>query len=301
MEVTTLSNSKYAAFAAAVETGSLTKAAAQLGYTQSGVSHLIRALEQEVGFSLLHRHKNGVQLTPEGQRLMPYIQQILTAEKDIQCLCEELRGVSAGHIIVGTFSSAAIAWMPELTSRFSALHPGIRLEIRNDTYSPLEEALLRDQVDCAFVPAPSKEEFLTWPVYRDRLMAVMECTSPLAEKSSLTAQELRNLPYIVPAEGTNYDAGKLFSSAGVSPAIRFNAGDDYAALAMVRKGLGFTILPELLLRDTRVDGLCAIPLLHSERKICIAVNKSRFLSPALQSFITFVRETVPSLGNTVLL
>lgn len=300
MEVSTLSNSKYAALAAAVETGSLTKAAAQLGYTQSGVSHLIRALEEEVGFSLLKRSKNGVQLTPEGQRLMPCIQQILTAEKDIQCLCEELRGVSTGHIVVGTFSSVAIAWMPELTSRFSALHPGIRLEIRNDTYSPLEEALLHDQVDCAFVPAPSREEFITWPVYKDRLMAVMTCNSPLADRESLTAGELKELPYIVPAEGTNYDAGKLFSSAGVSPAIRFHAGDDYAALALVKKELGFTILPELLLRDATMEGLCSIPLLHSERKICIAVNKNRFLSPALQSFLTFVRETVPTLGNTVL-
>lgn len=300
MEVSSLSNSKYAALAAAVETGSLTKAAAKLGYTQSGVSHLIHSLEQEVGFSLLKRYKNGVQLTPEGQRLMPCIQQILTAEKDIQCLCEELRGVSTGHIVVGTFSSVAIAWMPELTSRFTALHPGIRLEIRNDTYSPLEEALLHDRVDCAFVPAPSREEFITWPVYKDRLMAVMTCTSPLSSKDSLTAGELQNLPYIVPAEGTNYDAGKLFSSAGVSPAIRFHAGDDYAALALVKKGLGFTVLPELLLRDATMEGLCSIPLLHSERKICVAVNKNRFLSPALQSFLTFVRETVPTLGSTVL-
>lgn len=297
MEVSSLSNSKYAALAAAVETGSLTKAAAKLGYTQSGVSHLIRSLEQEMGFSLLKRYKNGVQLTPEGQRLMPCIQQLLTAERDIQCLCEELRGVSAGHIVVGTFSSVAIAWMPELTSRFASLHPGIRLEIRNDTYSPLEEALLHDKVDCAFVPAPSREEFRTWPVYKDRLMAIMPCTSPLAGRTSLTAQELSTLPYIVPAEGTNYDAGKLFFSAGVTPAIRFNAGDDYAALAMVRKGLGFTILPELLLGDSMVEGLCATPLCNSERKICIAVNKNRFVSPALQSFLTFVRETVPALGS----
>lgn len=300
MEVSILSNSKYAALAAAVETGSLTKAAAKLGYTQSGISHLIRSLEQEVGFALLKRYKSGVQLTPEGQRLMPCIQQILTAEKNIHYLCEELRGVSTGHIVVGTFSSVAIAWMPELTSRFAALHPGIRLEIRNDTYSPLEEALLHDQVDCAFVPAPSRREFVTWPVYKDRLMAVMPATSQLAGKNSLTTQELKAYPYIVPAEGTNYDAGKLFSSAGVTPDIRFHAGDDYAALAMVRKGLGFTILPELLLGDTPVEGLCVIPLLQSERKICIAVNENRFLSPALQSFLTFVRETVPTLGNTVL-
>ena len=102
-----MSNSKYAALAATMEHGSLTRAASALGYTQSGVSHLIRALEQDVGFSLLKRSKSGVELTPEGKRLMPYIQQILTAEKDMQRLCEELRGVSTGQLTVGTFSSAA--------------------------------------------------------------------------------------------------------------------------------------------------------------------------------------------------
>lgn len=290
-----MSNSKYAALAATMEYGSLTRAASALGYTQSGVSHLIRALEQEVGFSLLKRSKSGVELTPEGKRLMPYIQQILTAEKDMQRLCEELRGVSTGQLTVGTFSSAAIAWMPELTRRFAALHPGISLEIYNDTYSPLEEALLRDQVDCAFVTAPSREEFILYPLYKDRLMAVMDSGCPLSSKARLTAQDLKDLPYIVPAEGTNYDAGKLFLSAGVTPTVRCNAGDDYAAAAMARKGLGFTILPELLLQDILPGGLRTIPLAGSERRICMAVNRYRYRSPALQSFVSFVQETVPKL------
>ena len=178
-------------------------------------------------------------LTPEGKRLMPYIQQILTAEKDMQRLCEELRGVSTGQLTVGTFSSAAIAWMPELTRRFAALHPGISLEIYNDTYSPLEEALLRDQVDCAFVTAPSREEFILYPLYKDRLMAVMDSGCPLSSKARLTAQDLKDLPYIVPAEGTNYDAGKLFLSAG-NAVYAFAKGKNAFSMRHNDKSFSFT-------------------------------------------------------------
>ena len=127
--------------------------------------------------------------------------------------------------------------------------------------------------------APSREEFILYPLYKDRLMAVMDSGCPLSSKARLTAQDLKDLPYIVPAEGTNYDAGKLFLSAGVTPTVRCNAGDDYAAAAMARKGLGFTI----------------IPLAGSERRICMAVNRYRYRSPALQSFVSFVQETVPKL------
>lgn len=290
-----MSNSKYAAFAAAVETGSLTRAAAQLGYTQSGVSHLIRALEDELGLPLLLRTRGGVTLTPEGRELLPHIRQLLSAERDMLHLCESLRGLSAGTVCVGTFSSVAIAWMPELTRRFALLHPGVRIDILNGTYSVVEEALLCDRVDCAFVAMPSREEFAATPLLRDRLMALLPVDSPLAGRREVTARQLAALPYIVPAEGTEYDAGRFFARAGQTPQVRFNAGDDYAAVALARKGLGFTVLPELLLQDLALNGLCAVPLSGAEREIALAVSRARCPSPALSTFLQFVQDVLPSI------
>ncbi len=290
-----MSNSKYAAFAAAVETGSLTRAAAQLGYTQSGVSHLIRALEDELGLPLLLRTRGGVTLTPEGRELLPHIRQLLSAERDMLHLCENLRGLSAGTVCVGTFSSVAIAWMPELTRRFALLHPGVRIDILNGTYSVVEEALLCDRVDCAFVAMPSREEFSVTPLLRDRLMALLPMDSPLAGRREVTARQLAALPYIVPAEGTEYDAGRFFARAGQTPQVRFNAGDDYAAVALARKGLGFTVLPELLLQDLALNGLCAVPLSGAEREIALAVSRARCPSPALSTFLQFVQDVLPSI------
>ena len=75
-----MDTSRYQAFLSAAETGSIKNAAEELGYTPSGVSQLIKALEEELGFTLLYRSKKGVSLTLEGRRLRPTIREILESE-----------------------------------------------------------------------------------------------------------------------------------------------------------------------------------------------------------------------------
>ena len=75
----TMDTKKIAAMLAAVEKGSLTAAAQELGYTQSGLTHLMNALESELGLNLLVRSKSGVHLSPVGQQLLPYMEALLDA------------------------------------------------------------------------------------------------------------------------------------------------------------------------------------------------------------------------------
>lgn len=104
-----MANSKYAAFIAAAEEGNMTAAAQKLGYTQSGVSHLVHTLEQELGVQLLIRSKAGVELSPEGNALIGHIRRLIAAENAVLGAAEELRGVERGTLRIGTFSSVAIA------------------------------------------------------------------------------------------------------------------------------------------------------------------------------------------------
>ena len=68
---------KYEAFIRAVELGSLSKAAEELGYTQSGISHMMQSLEEEVGFPLLVRTSSGILPNAEGETLLPAIRRLL--------------------------------------------------------------------------------------------------------------------------------------------------------------------------------------------------------------------------------
>lgn len=285
-------NSKFKAFAEAAELQNLTRVAEKLGYTQAGVSHLISALERELGMKLLTRAKYGVRLTKEGEMLLPAVQAQLAASEHVMETVAEIRGLSVGSVCVGTFSSAAISWVPRLLKEFNSRYPGIKTRVVNGTYSTIEQALLNNQVDCAFITLPSYEKFQEFPLAHDRLMVVVHQDHPFAKRSTIRPEELQDQPFIVPAEGANHDIGKLFERAGVSPQICFDIGDDYAAIAMVGQGIGITILPELLVANIPMSYICTIPLEHSERIIALALNQAAPASLAVLAFRDFVMENL---------
>ena len=133
-----MANSKYRAFAKVAELGSITRAAGQLGYTQSGVSHLVATLEEDLGVGLLVRSKSGTILTEEGKALLPYINRILEAEQDLKNKVLDIRGLSTGNLRIGTFSSVAIHWLPGLLSGFKARYPGVEISVVNGDYAQVE-------------------------------------------------------------------------------------------------------------------------------------------------------------------
>lgn len=284
--------SKYRAFAVAAELKSLTRAAEKLQYTQSGVSQLIRSLEDEVGFPLLIRGRLGAMLTPEGKLLLPFVQRMLSAAQDVQNMAGDLRGVTAGTLMIGTFSSVAINWLPKLLHGFTENHPGVNIGVMNGTYSVVEDALKEGRIDCGFVTLPSREDFLVWPLARDRLMAVVNEKSALAALKEATITELADQPFIMPAEGYDYDIGKLFASASTMPNISFDIRDDFAAIAMVRQGLGITILPELMVTGLPPDGVRLIPVRVTGREIGIAVSHMRYCAPVVKAFVEYVRGNI---------
>ena len=118
-----MDTSRYQAFLSAAETGSIKNAAEELGYTPSGVSQLIKALEEELGFTLLYRSKKGVSLTLEGRRLRPTIREILESENRLFQTASEMRGLSIGAINIAAYQCGggvdAIAdqWISEKISQ----------------------------------------------------------------------------------------------------------------------------------------------------------------------------------------
>lgn len=99
----------------AVELGSLTRAAEEMGYTQSAVSRSIAELEREWGLTLLIRNKDGVVLTTQGEALLPDIQALCNAQRTLESQVSALHGLSRGTLRVGTFASVSIHWLPALS------------------------------------------------------------------------------------------------------------------------------------------------------------------------------------------
>ena len=281
---------QYGILLKAAELGSLTRAAEALGCTQSNVSHAIGAMEKEFGFPLLTRGRSGARLTPEGERLLPYLRAAWESEQALRRKIEELRGLQAGQLRVGSFSSVAVHWMPQIIKRFRAQYPQITFELLNGDYQDVDTWLTSGQVDCAFTRLPSRLPCAFLPLYEDPLVAILPPDHPKAKAASFPMADLAHETLISLPEGSDHDSMRVLREAGLNPQAAFVTRDDYALIAMVENGLGVSIVPELLLGREH-PALVRLPLdPPAARTIALAIPRESETSPAVRVFASFVCE-----------
>lgn len=282
---------KYAVFAKVVEMASLTKAAEAMRMTQSGVSHMVAAIETDLGVTLLRRTRTGASLTPEGEQLMPHILAIVEREDRLHREAEELRSQVAGKLRVGAFTSVATHWLPGMIAQFQQLHPLVTFELFNGDYHDMERWLTSAEVDLAFTTLPTAPDCRAVPLYEDALMAVLPKGHRLCGDAVCPASELVKEPIIDLLESSSHDVRRALAATGKKPDIRLRSKDDYAVIAMVRQGLGVSVMPSLLLRGSS-EGVELRPVdPPASRTIALAmpIGENR---PAATAFAAFAEEWV---------
>ena len=279
-----MSINKYRAFVTTVKLGSLTKAASVLGSTQSRISHVLADLESAFGFTLMERGRSGISLTEAGERLLPLMEEILEREDALRSLVESIREGRTGSVRIGTFSSVAVRWLPGMIQSFQQKYSGIELQMLSGDYSDIDQWLQNGDIDIGFVTLPAPERMKVIPLLEDPLMAILPKGHPLAEKEQVPVEQLRHEPFISLRQSSNQDIIRALDTAGVKPSIRYSTKDDYALIAMVRQGLGVSIVPELLLENHR-DAIEARKLIPPvTRTIALAIPKDD-PSPAVMAFV----------------
>ena len=147
---------KYIAFVKTVETGSFTRAAETLSYSQSSVSKMIADLEKEWNVTLLERDRNGVHLTGSGEQILPYARQLISDYQKLEEHVHLLNGIQTGVIRIGTFASPAINWLPNIVAEFQKDFPMVECEMLLGDYGEVENWIRDGRVDCGFLSLPSQ-------------------------------------------------------------------------------------------------------------------------------------------------
>lgn len=279
--------SKYLAFVKTVEYGSFTKAAEMLNYSQSGISRMINDLEQDWSITLLERGKSGVRLTSDGTRLLPYVKRVCDEYEKLKMQIDELNGLQSGLIRIGTFSSVATHWLPNIIKSFQADYPNIEYELLLGDYSEIEAWIAEGRVDCGFLRLPTKLEFETIPLKRDSLLAVIPDGHKFADCDKFPIKAFENQAFMMLEKGGNYEITELFEKHHIRPDIRFTTWDDYAIMSMVEHGLGIAILPELILKRIPYH-IVAKPIdVPAYRNIGLAYRSRKLLSLAAEKFVGY--------------
>ena len=281
--------SKYEVFVKVAELGSLTKAAEALGYTQSNISHIVNGLEEEFGFPLFLRGRGGARLTPDGKRVLPAVRGVVAGAERLRQTVAAVRGLDAGTVRVGAFTSVAVHWLPGMIKAFTLDYPGIEFGLSNGDYHDVEQWLSEGSIDLGFVTLPTELDCRCIPLWEDRLLMVVPPDHRLADASFYPLSELGSEPFISLLENSDHDMRKVLKQAGVRPNIRFVTKDDYAIIAMVENGLGVSIMPELLLRG-RTANVRALELeSRPTRTIALAVPEISMEVPCVSRFAEYVQ------------
>ena len=278
-----MSIKQYEAFVRTAELGSLTRAAEALGSTQSRISHVLSAMEEEYGFRLMQRSRSGVVLTEAGTMLLPKMEAVLRQNRELEALIADIRGADAGTVRLGSFTSVAVHWLPGMIEAFQAAHPRVELKMFNGDYYDVEQWLRDGTVDMAFITLPAPEGTRVIPLAEDELLAILPKGHPLAAKPQISTSCLGREPFISLLQSSDHDIHRALDKAGIIPNIRYTTKDDYAIIAMVEQGLGISIVPELLIRG-RSQNVEVRPLEpRATRTIALALAEG-VSSPAVEAF-----------------
>ncbi len=279
---------KYEAFLKTTELGSVTKAAEVLRYSQSGISRMLQEVEQELSLRLLERGRGGVRLTAAGTKLLPQIQALCNAHQALLQQAGELQGLDTGLIRIGTFSSVATHWLPNIIKEFQKAYPNIEYEFLLGDYREIEAWIREGRVDCGFLCLPVQPDLDTIFLGRDDFLAILPEAHPLAQEERISLAALCKEPFLMLEKDKNPETADFFRREGLSPNVRFTAWDDYAILSIVESGLGVSLLPRLVLKRIpyRIVARETVPVFH--RDIVLALRSKRNAPPAVKRFLEYL-------------
>lgn len=281
---------KYQAFVEVAESGSFTKAAEALSYSQSGVSHMISDLEKDWGLTLFERSRSGVALTSDGVSLLPRARALCEAYRALDERANEVRGLEKGLICIGVFSSVATHWIPRIIKRFAADYPGIDYKLRVGDYTEIEEWVAEGSVDCGFVELPlrTSHRLETVMLEEDEFLAVLPLDHELASGEVFPVERFADLPLMVPASDSDDEVKAFLERWGIKPNPRFTSWDDRAILSMVENGMGVSLLSRLMLKDAPNKIVC-LPLSEPvHRCLGVALRNTDRLSLAARKFLEYL-------------
>lgn len=280
-------------FLTIAETGSFRKAAYKLGYTPAGISYMVAAMEDNLGFSLFSREHNGAHLTREGEIILPQIRQLQVWERQFKQTINELNGLEKGVVRVQIFDSISIHWIPNIVRRFHDDYPGIKIElITEENALRSEEMVLNGEVDCGFFLTKVNAKLDYYPLLEEDLLAVVAPDHELASLDRFPLDYLDKYPYIKLKYGERTNIGKIFKKCGKTPKTAFYLDNDYAAMAMVSQGLGYGIFPALLLKNTPYELKIMEFDTPQTRVISIGTANINTCSMACRKFIEYTRKWV---------
>lgn len=281
-------------FIRAAELLNFTKAAESLYVSQPTLSVQIHQLEQELGAELFARVGRNVRLTQAGEvfltRARQAVQELEEGAKEVDALSGLLRGT----LSIASLPLIGSKLIPDWVILYKERYPNVRVHARSSTSEDIEGRIIGGSVDLGLATAPIHPELSWEKLFADETVLLVAHSHPLAAKTMLDVDDLRDLPLAVPSERitSSQAIAKYFEGHGIDPKIEMTYDDGHALLEVVKKGKMATCLPRwAALGESQVR---AISLPPPGMRIQVGAVWLH-LSPAAKAFLELIREEIEKL------
>ena len=294
-----------------VETESFTKTADILHITQSGVSHSIASLEDELEIKLVKSNKRSVSLTEAGEKIYILAKDILSRIDRSKEEISALKNLQTGKLKLGCFQSVSVRILPGILKVFKQKYPGIEISWFEGTDLEVRDWIISEAVDIGFVVSSSvplsecassqiegadKDGLKTIPLLEDKMLGVFPAKHPLCSKKHINIKELAG-EHLITFKGSS--CGMLIASnlinimKNIDEIKKIEVRNISTVIEMVRGGIGVAIMPELAV-PLNYAGICSVPLSPEiKREIALAYRPSCSLdnlSLSAKAFIEITRK-----------
>ncbi len=293
-----MESKKLEALLLAADLGSFTKAAEVLGYTQSGLTHMMNSLEQEIGFPLLDRGRHGVRFTEEGEKLAPLVREFLRAGAELDEAVAQLSASRSETIHTAAYASLAMHWLPAIIQAFRAENPTVDVDIRMADHVDAPYTLLsQGKMDVIFVSRQEPGPYDWIHLKDDAMYAVLPRDYPVNGRETFPLREFEGKDFLMPAQGFDKDILRIFNREDVRANILPTVVDDATVVNMVEHGLGISMMTELTLKG-RTDRVLILPVEPAaSRELGVAVRSLADAPDILKRFIACTQRIVRILSQ----
>ena len=285
-------------FLRAAELGSFTKAAQELGYTQSTVTIQIKQLENELGILLFDRIGRKISLTPTGEEFISYANEIMRITlhaKAIGVKPETLRGT----LRLGIIESLFIWRFSDLVPQFHRALPLISIEARSATSAELYHMLRQNDVDIAYIldKKISKKDCIKSCIKSEKIVFITSPDYPIAVQEDISLSEIVKHPLILAERIAIYrrELDEAAARQGIEfmPLLEINNLE--VILKLLKKGMGISFLPEYVVRESVYKGeLVILNVIDCEASLWsqIIYHKNKWVTPQMNLVMQLIQENV---------
>lgn len=280
------------AFITVAEHQSFSKAAEQLYLTQSAVSKRIATLENDLDVTLFERFGQRIRLTEAGKTLLTDAREILDKVEQMKQHSDISKTRVAGKLRVATSHHIGLYRLPKILQNFVNQYPDVQLDMKFMDSEIAYEEVSQGTLDIAIATLPQYAEGIqSIPLWKDELVVTFAASHPMTHYQQLGAETLAQYPAILPDEGTftRRIIDSVFNASGIEYSLAFSTNYLETIKVMVETGLGWSVLPKIMLSDSLSSR--ELPKEQPMRHLGIMLHKNKVMSPTLKAFIEALSQT----------